>query len=199
VPGTYQVALVVNGSVADTKPMRIIMDPAVSVTMAEAQRRRYNEIVLDLHDMQRRATEVAGALNALHPQMADVATKIANVPADAKSQFEALSREFEAVRVKFGVPLAAPGGGRGGGGGGGRGGGAPDPNNVLGRVGVVKGSIMSFWEMPSDALVKQYNDVKAAVPRAVSEANAVLARATAVSQALKAHNVTLTVPSVGTP
>jgi hypothetical protein len=63
-------------------------------------------------------------------------------------------------------------------------------------VGAVKGSIMGIWEMPSEALVKQYNELKASVPRAVADANAVLARATTVSQALKAHNVTLTVPSM---
>ena len=42
-----------------------------------------------------------------------------SVPAAVKTQFEAFNKEFDAVRVKFGVPQTAPGGGRGGQGGGG--------------------------------------------------------------------------------
>ncbi|HSA57596.1 MAG TPA: hypothetical protein VLE53_17920 [Gemmatimonadaceae bacterium] len=194
IPGTYTVSLVVGGTVVDSKPLRIIMDPAVQ--LADAQRRRYNEIAMDLHEMQRRGTEVAAALNALHPQMTDVAGKIAasSAPADVKSQFESLNREYEAVRVKFGVPMGGGAAGGRGGGGGGRGGGGGDPANVLGRAGAVKASILSFWEPPSEALVRQYNEVKAALPRAITEANAVLTRAASVGQALQRHNLSLTVP-----
>ena len=83
---------------------------------------------MELHDAQRRGNEVQASLNALHPQMTDIAGKIGgmeNVPANVKSQFESLNKDYEAVRVKFGVPVgAAAQAGRGGGGGGGGGGGA---------------------------------------------------------------------------
>jgi hypothetical protein len=105
------VALVAGGRTLDSKSMRIVMDP--EARLAGADRSRWNAIALELHDAQRRGNEVQATLNRLHPQMTDVAGKIgaaANVPANVKSQFEALNRDYEAVRVKFGVPTAARGG-----------------------------------------------------------------------------------------
>jgi photosystem II stability/assembly factor-like uncharacterized protein len=199
-PGTYTVALMVDDKSVDAKPLRVVMDPAVQFT--EAQRKRYNDIVLDLHDLQRRATDASAPLNALYPQVTEVANKIkdmSNVPADVKAQFESFTKEYDAVRKKFGVPAAAaPAAGRGGGGGGGgRGGGGPDPENVLARAATVKGSIMGIWETPSDGLVRQYNDVKAALPKAIAEANSFLGKVPAMSSALKNYNLTLTVPPTG--
>jgi hypothetical protein len=95
--------------------------------------------------------------------------------------------------VKFGVPIAAAGGGRGGGGGG-RGGGAGEPANVLARVAGLKGQVLAFWEMPSDALLRQINEVKPALDSAIREAQALLTRASTVSQALRPYNITLTIP-----
>jgi len=116
-----------------------------------------------------------------------------NVPEAVKTQFAAVQKELDAVRVKFGVPATAgaAGGGRGGFGGGGAAG-APSPN-LLARAGTVKGRIMSFYDMPSDALMSQYADVRVALPRAVTEANTLLGRAQALSQALAKSGVTLTV------
>src|SRR5688572_17004590 len=64
-PGSYNVALVVDGRPVETRPMRVIMDPAVPLTVA--QRTRYNDIVTDLHAMQRTGTPVAGALGTIAP------------------------------------------------------------------------------------------------------------------------------------
>ena len=108
-----------------------------------------------------------------------------------------MNKELDAVRKKFGVPLAAAAGG--GGGGGGRGAAPVDPENVLARTSTLKNSIMSVWETPSAALVRQYDQVKLELPKAVTSANAVLSRAAAVSQQLKQYDITLTVPSPPTP
>ena len=198
-PGTYTVALMVDGKSVDTKPMKIVMDP--EVRMADASRARYNAIVVDLHDLQRRGTEMAAKLNALHPQMVDAASKVAgsSAPAAAKTQFEALNKDYEALRVKFGVPtpVAAPGGFGGGGGGGGRGGGAGDQQNLVARAGAVKNQIMGIWEMPSESLMKQYADIKLALPKAIADAEALLARARTASTTLGRSGVTLTVPPPG--
>jgi hypothetical protein len=157
---------------------------------------------MDLHDMQRRGTQMANALNPFYTQMTDIAGKIggmANVPAAVKTQFETVNKEFDAVRVKFGVPPPPPqaGGGRGGGGGGGgRGGGAGGPSpDLVSRTATVKSQIANIWEMPSDALLKQYQDVMQSLPKAIAEANALLVKAMPLSQALKKYDVTLTVPS----
>ena len=53
---------------------------------------------------------------------------------------------------------------------------------------------MGIWEMPSDALLRQYNDVRVALPRAITDANAWLSRARTMSATLRTHNLTLEVP-----
>ena len=199
-PGTYNVALVVDGKTVDTKPMRVVADPDSMLT--DLQRRRYYDTVMDLHEMQRRGTEIANGLNSMYLQMTDLASKVPTSSAsdNVKKEFEALNKEFNTVREKFGVPPPAPPqggfGGGGGGGGGGRGGGAPqEPNNLLNRAGTVKGQILTFYDVPSDTLAKAYADVKATLPKAIQEANAFLARAMTVSQALKKSDLNLTVPA----
>jgi hypothetical protein len=121
-----------------------------------------------------------------------------NAPAAVKSQFDAFKKEFDTLKAKFGVtdPDTTTGGAGGRGGrGGGRGGGGGNPNDVVGRAGAIKGSIMGIWESPSDAMVKQYTDVKAALPAALAEANAFLAKARTMSQTLQRSGVTLLVPA----
>ena len=190
-PGAYNVSLIVDGQSVGTKPVSLLLDPANPLT--DAQRRRYFDIAMDLHRLQTRGVAVASALNPLYTQMTDLADKLpgmTNVPDAVKTQFAAVQKEFDTVREKFGVPPAIGGGG----GRGGRGGAAANPENLLARAGTVKGRIMSFYDMPSDALIAQYTDVRVALPRAVTEANAFLAKATALSQALAKSGVTLTVP-----
>jgi photosystem II stability/assembly factor-like uncharacterized protein len=189
-PGTYNVSLMVDGKSVGTKPMRVVLDPANELT--EPQRKRYYDIVMDLHTMQSRGVEAARTLMPFHTQMTEVAGKIdgmTNVPADQKAQFAALRKEWDAVRVKFGVPPTIPAGG------GGRGGGGPvNTTDVVGRTGNVKGQIMAFYDLPSTSLMTQYSDVRLALPKAITELNAFLAKATALSQALAKNGVTLTVP-----
>ena len=57
VPGSYTVSLVSDGKVLDSKPLRLVMDPAVQ--LAEGARGRYNAVLMDLHEAQRRGTEAA--------------------------------------------------------------------------------------------------------------------------------------------
>ena len=195
-PGSYSVSLVVNGATVDTKPMRVVADPAQ--TMSDAQQKKYFDVAMDLHEQQRRGDEMTAALNALHTQVTDLAPRIAgatNVPANVKTQFETFKKDFDAVRVKFGVPAQAGGGGGRGGGGGGRGGGAPNPDNVPAKVAAVKTQVLAFVEPPSDTLMRQYADVKSALGKAISEANGVIVKAMGLSPALKKYDLTLTVPA----
>jgi photosystem II stability/assembly factor-like uncharacterized protein len=193
-PGTYTVALMVGGKTIETKPMKVVLDPAIQMT--DAQRKRYNDVLMDLHQMQGRGVQVTDALNPVYTQMTEIAGKLkdAKVPATVQAQFDALTKDLDAVRPKFGVPPPA-GGGRGGRGGGFGGRGAADPNDLVARAGQVKGEIMAFSEMPSDALMKQYTDVKVALPKAIADANAFLVKAMTMSQTLKKYNITLNVPA----
>jgi len=196
-PGNYNVSLLVDGQSVGTRSVGILLDPANPLT--DAQRRRYYDIAMDLHRMQGRGVAVVNALNPLFPQMTDLAAKLPGmtaVPDSVKTQFAAVQKEFDAVRAKFGVPAVADAGGFGRGGGGRGGGAAVGANaNLLARAGTVKGRIMSFYDMPSDAMMAQYADVRVALPRAVTEANTFLGRAQALSQALAKSGVTLTVAS----
>ena len=64
-PGTYNVALVVDGKAVETKPIKVIADPESQ--MNDLQRKRYNDILMDLHDMQRKGSAgPAGAQFRLH-------------------------------------------------------------------------------------------------------------------------------------
>jgi hypothetical protein len=145
---------------------------------------------------------MSNALGQVYPQMTELAGKLAgsSAPAATKTQFEAVNKEFDAVRVKFGVPAgggAAAGGPGGGGGGGGRGGGAPPPNpsDIVGRLNSTRALLMAFQDNPSDFVVRNYNDLKLALPKAITEGNAFLVKAMSLSQALKKSDMTLTVPA----
>ena len=195
VPATYTVALVSGGKVLDSKPIKIVFDP--DVHFAAGEHERYNTIVTDLHAMQRRGVAMATALNTLYPQMTEAATAIAgkgDIPANVKAQFESLNKEFDAIRKKFGVPIAAAAGGRGGGGGGGRGAG-PDPENVLARESTLKTQLAGVWETPSASSLRQYAEVKVALPKAVADGNAFLGKAGAVATTLAKYGVTIKVPA----
>jgi photosystem II stability/assembly factor-like uncharacterized protein len=235
-PGTYNVALVVDGKTIETKPIKVVLDPEAQ--MNDVQKKRYFDMLTDLHDMQRKGTEMQPALNAVYTQMTDVAAKVkasASMPAAVKTQFETFNKEFDTVRAKFGVPpaMGGGGGGRGGGGGGaapaaaaaGRGGapgatadaaaaanaentggfnpammqgglaGGARSADLINRAGFIKGQVMNFWELPSDTVMKQYNDLKLTFPKAILEANAFLAKVPTMSQTLKKFDITLNAPA----
>jgi photosystem II stability/assembly factor-like uncharacterized protein len=191
-PGTYHVTLIVDGKTIATKPMKVSADPASS--MSDVQRKRYYDVAMDLHDIQQRGENAAAALGPFYTSMTDASDKIGKangVPASVKTDFESLSKEFDVVRAKFGVPQTAAAGGRGGGGRGG----AVDPQNVVARAGNIKTQMLAFSETPSDSLMKQYAEVKTALPKAIADANMVLVKAMTMSQTLKKYDVTLNVPA----
>jgi hypothetical protein len=83
--------------------------------------------------------------------------------------------------------LAAAGGGRGGGRG-------ADPSDPLIRMGFAKNGLMAT--MPATSMTLQaYSDAKSQVPKAISDAAALLDRAQALSSTLATHNITLAVPA----
>jgi hypothetical protein len=159
--------------------------------MNDVQRKRYFDLAMDAHEMQRQSVAMTSALQSLYTQLNAAKSKIDAGPADVKAASAAFMKDFDAVRVKFGVPQPAPGAG-----GGGRGGGAPlDPANVAGRVAAAKSSLLAFAETPSGSVMAQYTDVKSALPKAMAEGNAVIAKASALATTLKKVDVTLNVPA----
>jgi len=190
--GIYNISLVVDGKTLDTKPLKVMSDPQVILT--EAERKKLFDMAMEMHELQRRGTEVAtgvASLNTRLPELAKEAGGKADLPADLKSSIESLQKEVAALAPK----LVIAGGGRGGfggGGGGGRGGGATD--NLVARLALAKTGLMGgMW--PTEATMKAYTDSKAQVPKAIEEANSIFTRAATLGSALTRHNLTLTAPT----
>jgi photosystem II stability/assembly factor-like uncharacterized protein len=203
-PGTYTVSLVADGTVIDSKPMRIIMDPKVEERFSGAQRVAYDKLVNDLHAAQQRGQTVATRLTALASQIALVDSKMdstANVSDAMKTSFGAFKTEFNDVRTKFGVQpgrmpgaaAPAPAGGPGGGGGG-FGQQQAQPGNALGRVAQLKGVIVGIWEAPSASSTKSSADAIKALDEAVKAAEALLAKVPRVNDTLKPSGLAITLP-----
>ena len=196
-PGTYTVALVVDGKTVESKPLTIVMDPQVQFTAA--QRAAYNALATDLHTAQQAGAAAATPMTALLAEVRKAAAKIDSTPtlADSvKTQFAAFRKDFDAVRGKLGAgaPAVPFGPGGGGGAGGGAGFGANDAN-VLARLGAVKSGMLGLWETPSESVQTQAASAKAAVEAAVAESKTFMARARSMSALLAANGITMAVPA----
>ena len=116
-PGTYNVSLIVDGKTVDTKPLRVVADAEVALTPVERQ--RMFDMAMEMHELQKRATEVSTALRPLNSRMAELAKEIAgrsDVPADVKATFEAFNKDLAGVRAEVragGVRARRRSGGRG--------------------------------------------------------------------------------------
>jgi photosystem II stability/assembly factor-like uncharacterized protein len=188
-PGTYTVSLVADGKTIDSKPLRVIADPEVVLT--EAERKKMFDMAMEMHELQRRATEVATGMGPLNTRLAELAKEVgsnADLPADLKASVETLQKDVAALAPKMTLPL---GGGRFGGGGG-RGGGAGD--SLVARVGQAKTGLMgSLW--PTENTLRAYTESKAQLPKAIADANSLFVRAATLSSALTKHSLTLTAPT----
>jgi hypothetical protein len=184
--GTYTVALVLDGRTIETKPLRVLADPEVALT--ESQRKQLFEMAMEMHELQKPATEAAGGVASLNRDIADLSRTLAarsDVPANVKASFESLKTDAAAMAPR----LTLTGGGRGGGFGG-RGG---ADASVTSRIAQAKNGLMGgLW--PTSVTMKAYGDAKAETPKAVSDANALFAKAAAVSASLAQFTMTLSVP-----
>ncbi|MBL0938742.1 MAG: hypothetical protein IBJ03_07595 [Gemmatimonadaceae bacterium] len=192
VPGTYTVALVVDGQVVEQKPIEIVMDPQVQ--LVGEQRMAYNTAAMVLHTAQQQAQAVVTPLNALMSPMRTAKAKLDSLttaPEDVKTQFAAFQRDYDAVRAKFGVGVAIAGGPGGGGGAAAAAAAAANQTNVLGRVAATKNNMLAVWEAPSAALQSQAREAQAALTAAVAEANTFLARTAAMKAMLAPLGITL--------
>jgi photosystem II stability/assembly factor-like uncharacterized protein len=193
-PGVYSVALIVDGKTIDTKPLRVVDDPEVVLTAVE--RKKLYDMAMEMQELQRRGTDVANALTPLNTKVTEITTTISSrtdIPADVKASFDALSKELAGLMPKFAQPAGGRGGFGGGAGAGGGGRGAGASESVLVQIGQAKNGLMGgMW--PTVQTTKAYTEAKTKTPKAIADANALLARATELSTTLAKHNVTLTVP-----
>jgi hypothetical protein len=186
--GAYTVALLVDGKIIESKPLRVVGDPEVVLT--EAQRKQLFDMAMEMHELQKRASEAAAGVASLNRQIAqltgDMSSKT-DIPADVKSAFDALKTDTATLLTKLPPTV---GGGRGGGGGGGRGGNDP---SVSGRIAQAKNGLMGgMW--PTSVTMKAYNDAKTDTPKALSDANALFAKAATLSTSLAKFELKLDAP-----
>jgi photosystem II stability/assembly factor-like uncharacterized protein len=192
-PGTYNVSLIVDGKTIETKPLRVLGDPEVVLTSAE--RRKMFDMAMEMHDLQRRAADVARVLGPINQQLPGIAKTIASradIPADVKASFEAFNKELTAAAQRFAA--AAGGGGRGGRGG--RGGGDAQPNPIA-RIGAAKNGLMGGMQATAQTM-EAYTEAKAQAPKAIADGTALVTKAVAMSETLAKHNITLKMPPSAT-
>jgi hypothetical protein len=181
-PGVYTVSLVSEGKVLDSKPIRVAADPEVSLT--DADRRRMYDMAMEMHDLQRRVTEMGNALSALNRQMPDVSKTIASradLPPDVRTSFEAADTQLLELTARFAPPAGGRGGGRGGAG-----------DTPLGRLAQAKNGLMNGIAVTAQTS-EAYKRSKAEIPKALAEAAAFMSKVQMLSSVLGRHNITLTV------
>jgi len=193
-PGVYHVSLVVDGKTVDTKPLRVVDDPEVLLTSAE--RKKLFDMAMEIQELQKRGTDTANALTPLNARVAELAPQVASntsIPADVKTSLEQLSKDLASAASKFAPPASGRGFGGGGGAGGGRGG--TGTESVMAQLTQAKNGLMGgMW--PTEQTTKAYSDAKTKVPKAIEDANALVAKAQALSVELAKYNITLTVPAM---
>jgi hypothetical protein len=177
----------------------VTADPEVALTALDRQ--RMFDMAMEMHGLQKRATELQSALRPLNTRMAELAKEIAgrnDIPADVKATFDAFNKDLAAFAPKF-APAAF-----------GRGGGAgpaaapaaaqagqpaaPPPVNLITRIGQAKNGLMATMPL-TEQTTKAYTEAKTQVPKAILEANALFARADALSKALAPFKLALTAPA----
>jgi hypothetical protein len=187
-PGTYTVALVIDGKSVDTKTIRVSADPDVALTAVE--RKKMFDMAMEIHALQGRATEAVNAFAPFNTRMTELGKEIAakkDLPADVKAAFDGLAKDVAAIAPKFTAPVL-----RGGPGGGGFGQQGPT-DYVVTKLGQAKTSLMGgMW--PTQAALTAYADAKAQVPKAIADLNALFTKAAGVSRLLEAQKLTLKVP-----
>ncbi|MDQ3169581.1 MAG: hypothetical protein M3Q55_05540, partial [Acidobacteriota bacterium] len=177
-PGTYTVTLVVDGKDVESQPLKVSADAEVALT--DAERKASFDRAIEVHELQRTATEVAGPIGRLNTRAGAAANELVSrkdVPSSVKSQFEVFRKELTAVAAKFLTPPAF--------------GGAATPNpSVMARIGQAKGGLMAGMQ-PTETTLKAYEEAKAMTPAAVTEARAIMEKAKAISAMLAKHKITL--------
>ena len=184
--GTYNVSLVVDGKTLESRPLKVMADPEVVLT--EAERKKLFDMAMELHELQRRANEVAAGIAPLNTRLTELSKEAASksdLPADLKASVDTLQKDVAELAPKLAMPLF---GGRGGG----RGGGAAD--SLVARLAQAKTAMMGgMW--PTEASMRAYTDSKAQLPKAIADANVLFTRAATLGSALAKHSLTLTAPT----
>jgi hypothetical protein len=163
-PGSYRVALTVDGREAQTVNVRVQGDPEIQIT--DADRKTHFDTVVALHALQGTMNEAADVVLDMNKQVDainDALKSQSNVPGSLKSMIADLDKQVDDLRTRLGV------GSQGGFGGGGN-------TNVRGRVGQLKGQIMNSTSLPTETQTRVASEVRTAAAKVVDDVNAAVAK-----------------------
>ena len=165
-PGTYKATLNLDGRDVQSIDVSVKGDPLIPIT--DADRKIWHDTAKDLHDLQAKANAVAEMVQNAFAQVGVLQqqTRGATLSPSVKQQLDAVVKEFEAVRRRLGLGQQGFGGGGGGG----------NTENVRGRIGQLKGGVMSATTLPTNTQLMQIREVKAQLPGLIDQANAAVAK-----------------------
>lgn len=161
-PGSYTARLTVDGRAIGSTTIAVRGDP--EITIADADRKVYFDILTELHRMQGQANEVAERLVQANEQLAPVRERMRDstkASANERAAWRDFVAQFDSARRQFGV---MGGGGFGG------------PPNVRTLTGQLKAQVMSATALPTATQMRRIEALRTDLPKAIAEANAVLTR-----------------------
>lgn len=170
-PGTYRATLSVDGKDANTVNVVVAGDRDIQIT--DADRKVWHDTALALHQLQRRANDLADSVNDAWAQFQYLQqqTRTRTLPANLKGQLDAVAKELEAARRRLGL---AGGGGFG------------NTENVRGRIGQVKNGVMAATAHPTEVQMRQLKELQAALPKLEAEVKAAVAKVAPLARDLVA-------------
>jgi hypothetical protein len=173
-PGQYAVTLKVDGKEIGSQNFTVVGDP--DITIADADRKAAFDAAMELHQLQRRLNDAADSVNTLNERlraMQSAMKESQDAPAALRSKVEEFGKKFAPVGRNFGIGLGNP----------------QETGDFEGfqrqlraRIGQLKGGIMASTSHPTETQMRQLPEVRAALDKAISEANALIGEFPALSK-----------------
>jgi hypothetical protein len=180
-PGQYQAALKVDGKEIASNSFTVQGDH--EITIAEADRRAMLDAAMELHQMQRsfnEASESIAALNERIRAMQQALRDSKEAPAPLKAKIEEFAKRFQPVGRAFGIGMG-------------------DPlvtgdfesfaRALRARIGGLKNGIMGSTSRPTETQSRQIPEVRAALERAIQDANKLIAEFPALQREMAESGV----------
>ncbi|MGH9848317.1 MAG: VPS10 domain-containing protein, partial [Blastocatellia bacterium] len=180
-PGQYQVALKVDGKEIATNSFTVQGDP--EITIAEADRRAMFDAAMELHRMQRsfnEASESVAALNERIRAMQQALRDNKDATAPLKARVEEFNKKFQPVGRLFGIGMGDPLV---------TGDFASFARALRARIGGLKNGIMGSTSRPTETQSRQIPEVRAALERAIQDANKLIAEFPALQREMAESGV----------
>ncbi|MFN0084555.1 MAG: VPS10 domain-containing protein [Blastocatellia bacterium] len=173
-PGQYQAALKIDGKEVAARRFAVQGDP--EITIAEADLRARYDMALELHRLQKRYNEAAESVNSLNDRiksMQQLMKDSKEAPAPLNTRVEEFAKKFDPVGRRFGLSLGDP--------------------MVTGdfesftralrfRISGLKSGVMAATARPTETQSRQFPEVRAALEKAIEEANVLIADLPAIQK-----------------